>query len=87
MKVQEPPINEVMDYKGLSAYLKLSQGTLRHWVMLGKIPFFKIGSSVRFSKIHIDKWLEEHHRRSQKKNPANSENNNGIFTADGAAHG
>ena len=62
MKAMETSTDEVMDYRGLSMYLKLSQGTLRHWVMHGKIPFYKIGSSVRFARKHIDVWLEEHHR-------------------------
>jgi excisionase family DNA binding protein len=52
--------DEVMDYKGLSAYLKMAQNTLRHKVMHGKIPFFKIGKYVRFSKKDIGLWLEKH---------------------------
>ena len=54
--------DDVMSYKGLSAYLKMSQGTLRQKVMNGRIPFFKIDCSVRFSKKKIDEWLEEKHR-------------------------
>jgi len=54
--------DEVMDYRGLSAYLKMAQGTLRHKVMRGEIPHFKIGHSVRFSKKRIDSWLGEYHR-------------------------
>jgi excisionase family DNA binding protein len=67
MKLIEPATDEVMDYRGLSVYLKLSQGTLRHKVMNNEIPFFKIGFNVRFSKKHIDAWLEEHHRKSKSK--------------------
>ena len=48
---------EVMNYRGLSMYLKMAEGTLRHWVMNDKIPHFKIGKSVRFAKKEIDKWL------------------------------
>ena len=59
MKICIPPTHEVMDYNGLSAYLKVAQGTLRHWVMKGKIPCIKIGRNVRFSKKQIDGWLEE----------------------------
>jgi excisionase family DNA binding protein len=67
MKLIEPSVDEVMDYKGLSVYLKLSQGTLRHKVMNGEIPFYKVGFNVRFSKKHIDAWLEEHHQRAKRK--------------------
>ncbi len=65
MKTTEAKTDEVMNYKGLSAYLKLSQGTLRHKVMRNEIPFFKIGSSVRFSKTKIDAWLDEHGNKGE----------------------
>jgi len=57
--------DEVMDYRGLSAYLKMAENTLRHKVMRNEIPFYKIGSSVRFCKRDIDGWLVEH--RQYKK--------------------
>ena len=62
MKTNEPAADEIMDYKGLSAYLKMAQGTLRHKVMVGIIPYYKIGKNVRFSKTLINKWLAEHQR-------------------------
>jgi len=62
MKLQEGSSDEVMNYRGLSLYLKMSQGTLRRKVMRGAIPYFKIGGSVRFSKKHIDLWLEEYQK-------------------------
>jgi excisionase family DNA binding protein len=83
LSVQEPAVNEVMDYRGLSKYLKMSHGTLRHKVMRGKIPFFKIDSSVRFSKKHIDKWLEGQHRDLKRKKAETSQDNSGeLFTFD-----
>ena len=42
MKAMEPPTDEVMDYRGLSGYVKLAERTLRKIVMRGEIPFFKI---------------------------------------------
>jgi len=57
--------DEVMDYRGLSAYLKLAQNTLRHKVMRNEIPFYKIGSSVRFCKKDIDEWLAGHKRHKR----------------------
>jgi len=69
--------DEVMDYKGLSAYLKFAQNTLRHKVMLGEIPFFKIGRSVRFSKKDIDAWLAG----KRLKTKLNGENSGDLFPA------
>jgi len=68
--------NEVMSYKGLSAYLKLSQDTLRHKVMRGKIPFFRIDGAVRFSKKKIDEWIEEQHDADKQINTENHEGYN-----------
>ena len=60
--------NEVMDYEGLSLYLKISEGYLRHLVMSGNIPYFKIGRNVRFYKVKIDNWLEELHNLQKTEN-------------------
>lgn len=66
MKVFEPLTDEVMDYRGLAEYMKFAPGTLRHLVMRGELPYFKIGRSVRFSKKQIDMWLTEHHREPKR---------------------
>jgi excisionase family DNA binding protein len=58
-----PQGNEVMDYKALAVYLKMAEGTLRHYVMREEIPFAKIGAHVRFLKTEIDRWLLERNRR------------------------
>ena len=67
MKVLEPPTDEVMDYRGLSVYLKAAQGTLRHKVMRGEIPYIKIGRSVRFVKKQIDVWLAGRSKGQQQE--------------------
>jgi len=67
MKEIEPSVDDVMSYKGLAAYLKLSQSSLRHKVMGGRIPFFRIDGAVRFSKKAIDEWIDGLHRGDKKK--------------------
>jgi excisionase family DNA binding protein len=47
----------LMEYRDLARYLKVTEGTIRHWVMKDEVPCFKIGASVRFSRKQIDKWL------------------------------
>jgi excisionase family DNA binding protein len=83
MKVIEPSTDEVMDYRGLSVYMKVAQGTLRHYVMNNQIPFYKVGTNVRFSKSKIDAWLAEHHREPKKAVMirAQKENIGELFTA------
>ena len=80
MKVLEPPMDEVMDYRGLSIYMKLAQGTLRHRVMRGEIPYFKIGRSVRFSRKQIDLWLADYHREPTR---AQAKKGEGLLPTDG----
>ena len=79
--------NEVMSYKGLSAYLKLSQNTLRHKVMNGKIPCIKVDGTVRFLKRKIDAWLEENQKGAKRKQPhfqtGNVRSNGELFTDGG----
>jgi excisionase family DNA binding protein len=65
MNVTEPPSGDVMDYRGLSKYLKVPYGSLRHKVMKGEVPHIKIGRSVRFHKKRIDEWLTKQEREPQ----------------------
>jgi hypothetical protein len=43
--------------------------------MRNEIPFFKFGNSVRFSKKHIDEWLEGHRRELRGKQAASDTGN------------
>ena len=74
---------EVMNYKGLAVYLKMSAGSLRHKVMKNEIPFLKIDGAVRFSKKHIDAWLEEHLRKSKKNKSINKNDMSAGCEAEG----
>jgi excisionase family DNA binding protein len=67
MGEEKPQADEVMDYRALAAYIKLAEGTLRHYVMKGTIPFVKIGAHVRFLKPEIEKWLLERKGRPAGK--------------------
>ena len=47
------------NYSDLSAYLKLSENTLRRYVMDRRIPFIKIGNkAIRFKPDQINAWLK-----------------------------
>jgi excisionase family DNA binding protein len=67
MGEEKTKADEVMDYRALAAYLKMAEGTLRHYVMDRSIPFVKVGSHVRFLKEEIEKWLLERNRRPAGK--------------------
>ena len=40
-------------------YLRISLGTLRHWVCRRKIQFIRIGRTVRFRRAHLDRLISE----------------------------
>jgi excisionase family DNA binding protein len=39
-------------------YLGLAERTIYQWAQQGKLPAFKLGSSWRFRKSDVDRWLE-----------------------------
>jgi len=47
------------NYHQLAAHLGVSIHKLRRDVMNKKIPFVKIGRSVRFDPVTIQRWLED----------------------------
>src|SRR4030095_11243402 len=40
-------------------YLRISLGTLRHWVCRREIQFIRMGRTVRFRKAHLDRLISE----------------------------
>ena len=47
----------LLTIKEASGILKIPVGTLYHMVNQKKIPYIKIGKSIRFSQKDIDMWL------------------------------
>ncbi len=47
----------LLTYGQTAQLLGVAQTTLRRWVMERRIPFIKLGRSVRFNPAEIDQWL------------------------------
>lgn len=45
--------------KELSEYLDTPVKTIRYWITMRKIPYYKFGKLVKFDLQEIDKWAEE----------------------------
>ncbi|HQO02615.1 MAG TPA: helix-turn-helix domain-containing protein [Spirochaetota bacterium] len=54
------PSTQLLTYDDVANILKMSPATLRVWVMQKRIPFIKLGRSVRFSSTAIQKYIESH---------------------------
>ena len=50
-------ISELLTAGEAAEYLRISEWTLRHWVSDKKIRFIKVGSAVRFTRAHLDRFL------------------------------
>ena len=49
---------KLMNIKDVADYLGVHTSTVYKYAQQGKIPALKIGSDWRFTKKHIDKWIE-----------------------------
>jgi len=47
----------------LSQFLDLRKDTIYSWIWQRKIPYFKIGSRVKFDLKEIEAWLEDKKRK------------------------
>ncbi len=63
---------EIMTAKELAKYLKLHEITIWKHAGEGNIPGIRIGSSWRFNKEAIDKWISEAQRKRPIKRPRKS---------------
>ena len=58
---------EIMNGKQVADYLEIAPGTIANWTSEGKIPVVYAGSSPRYVKKNIDKWLDDNPRPKKKK--------------------
>jgi excisionase family DNA binding protein len=43
----------------VSKMLQISKVTLRAWTCQKKIPYYKVGRSVRFNPMKLEEWLNQ----------------------------
>ena len=51
--------NTLMTVDEAAAYLRLASWTLRHWVCKKKIPFVRLGRSVRFRRKDLERFVAQ----------------------------
>ena len=49
---------QLVDINELSSRLKIAKGTLYNWVYLRRIPYVKLGRSLRFDTNEIDRVVQ-----------------------------
>jgi excisionase family DNA binding protein len=58
--------SKIMNIKEVAEYLGVHSTTIYKYAQQGRIPAFKIGSDWRFTKKHIDEWIEERTTKPSK---------------------
>lgn len=57
----------IMTIREVADYLSVHTATIYKYAQKGEIPAFKIGSDWRFTKKHIDEWIEKRTKRNKQK--------------------
>ena len=52
-------LRNLLTYAETAKLIGVAEPTVRRWVMLRKIPFIKLGRSVRFHPQALKGWIEE----------------------------
>lgn len=63
-------MDEIVTLQELSEYLKIAEKTLYSYAQKGLVPGIKIGSSWRFRKADIEKWLEKQRKITEESSSA-----------------
>lgn len=54
---------EMLTIRDLSKFLRLTEQSIYRLTREGKIPYYKVGGSIRFRKSEIDAYLREHYMK------------------------
>ena len=52
------PAREIMSVPEAAEYLGQSEYTLREWVRMRKIPFYRVNGAIKFRKSRLDRWID-----------------------------
>ena len=60
--------DKALNIKEIAEYLGVHASTVYKYAQQGHIPAFKIGSDWRFTKKHIDAWIDQETKSKMQKN-------------------
>lgn len=59
----------LMTVEETAAYLRLALWTIRHWVCKKKIPYVRLGRSVRFRRKDLERFVNQNlHGKTDERN-------------------
>lgn len=60
-------MNNLLTISQVAAKLGISEGTLYNWISQKKIDYIKVNRQVRFSEEQLQRWIDKHTVKAQKK--------------------
>jgi excisionase family DNA binding protein len=64
---KRPADNAIITIGEVADYLKATERTIYRLAGAKQIPAFKVGGSWRFSKVDLDKWIQQQSTQTDKK--------------------
>ena len=63
-------MHEIMTIDEVAAYIRVSERTVYDWAQKGELPGGKLGTTWRFKRDEIEKWVNDRLSQSSGKSPA-----------------
>jgi len=63
-------MHEIMTIEEVAAYIRVSERTVYDWAQKGELPGGKLGTTWRFKRDDIEKWVNDQLSKSPRKSPA-----------------
>ncbi len=63
-------MHEIMTIEEVAAYIRVSERTVYDWAQKGELPGGKLGTTWRFKRDEIEKWVNDRLSQSSDKKPA-----------------
>lgn len=60
-------MNNLLTISQVAVKLGISEGTLYNWISQKKIDYIKVNRQVRFSEEQLQRWIDKHTVKAQKK--------------------
>ena len=73
-------MHEIMTIEEVAAYIRVSERTVYDWAQKGELPGGKLGTTWRFKRDEIEKWVNDRLSQSPGKRPAAASTESFVLT-------
>ncbi len=72
-------MHEIMTIEEVAAYIRVSERTVYDWAQKGELPGGKLGTTWRFKRDDIERWVSDRLSKSERKNHTTAKSNTESF--------